>query len=55
MKTYEVAITITDVTSVDAHSEEEALAIAEEVFNENGLLIGNYKFDIIETRQYDGE
>lgn len=48
-KEYEVSITITDVTSVDAYSPEEAQDIAEKIFQENGLIIGNYEFDVYEV------
>lgn len=48
---YEVAITMTDVTSVDAESPEEALRIAHDIFEENGLTTGNYELDIIDERE----
>ena len=48
MKTYDVAITITDVVSVDATSEDEAYALASNIFTENGLTShNNYELDII--------
>ena len=47
MKEYTVAITITDVTSVDASSEEEALDIARGIFEENGYETYNADLDII--------
>ena len=61
MKEYEVAITVTDVTSVDASSEEEAKQLAWDIFKENGYdmfdaeldVIGEYELDIIAT--YDME
>lgn len=53
--TYEVSITITDTTSVDAHSAEEAREIAEDIFAENGLIIGNYQIDITDVQGYDGD
>lgn len=48
MKEYEIAITITDVTSVDAETEEEALEIARDIFKENGYdLDRDYELDVI--------
>lgn len=48
MKEYEIAITITDVTSVDASSKEEAIQIAEDIFRENGYDLDRaYEIDII--------
>ena len=52
--TYEVSITITDTTSVDAYSAEEAREIAEDIFAENGLIIGNYQIDITDVQEYGG-
>lgn len=46
-KAYQVAVTITDSTEVDASSESEALQIAEDIFRENGLITGNAQLDII--------
>lgn len=52
MKEYEVAITITDVTSVDASSQEEAYEIAKDIFKENGYdLDRDYELDIIYERE----
>lgn len=54
-KEYEVTITITDCTRVDAYSEEEAIDIAEGIFEENGLIIGNYEFDVYEVGDIEDE
>ena len=52
MKEYEVAITITDVTSVDASSREEAYEIAKDIFKENGYDLDRaYELDIIDERE----
>ena len=54
-KQYEVSITITDTTDVNAYSAEEAREIAEDIFAENGLIIGNYQIDITDIQEYDGD
>lgn len=52
MKEYEVAITITDVTSVDASSQEEAYEIAKDIFKESGYDLDRaYELDIIDERE----
>lgn len=54
MKQYEVAITITDVTSVDASSEEEAYEIARDIFKEDGYDLDRaYELDVIDVRDME--
>ncbi|MFJ6416507.1 hypothetical protein [Paeniglutamicibacter sp. NPDC091659] len=57
MKTYEIAVTVTDVTSVNAKSEEEAYALAGEVFVESGYDFEgtNAQLDIIDIADDDSE
>lgn len=49
MKTYEIAITITDTTSVNASTEDEAYELARTVFAESGYyqMDSNAELDII--------
>jgi len=53
MKNYDVAITTTDVTQVTAESEQEAYAIALDIFTENNIAVGNYELDIIGIGEAD--
>lgn len=48
MATFEIAITITDVTEVNASSEAEAYEIARSIFKESGYDLDRaYELDII--------
>lgn len=57
MKTFEVAITMTDVTSVDAETAEEAYDIARDIFADAGYynIHSNAELDIIGVSEYDGD
>jgi len=50
---YKIQITLRDQTVVTAHSDIEALNLAEEVFKENGYDITNADLDILEV--YEAE
>lgn len=52
MKTYEVAFTFTDCTEVTAESDEEALELAQTVFNESGYNVRG-ELDIIHVSEAD--
>lgn len=48
MATYEIAITITDVTEVNASTETEAYELAADIFRESGYDLDRaYELDII--------
>lgn len=57
MKTYEIALTITDSTSVDAESEEEAIKIAQDIFRESGYydIDSNAELDVIGVSDDESE
>ena len=46
---YKIQITLRDQTVVTAHSDIEALNLAEEVFKENGYDITNADLDILDV------
>jgi len=50
---YKIQITLRDQTIVTAHSDMDALNLAEEVFKENGYDITNADLDILEV--YEAE
>jgi len=50
---YKIQITLRDQTVVTAHSDMDALNLAEEVFKENGYDITNADLDILEV--YEAE
>jgi len=53
MLDYKITITVRDETMVSAHSDMEALNLAEEVFKEHGYDITNADLDILEV--YEAE
>jgi hypothetical protein len=57
MKSYQIAITITDVTEVGAKSEEEAYQIARDIFTESGYFdtSNNAELDIIGISELQGD
>lgn len=56
MKTFTIYITATDETEVDAETEEEALELAQTVFEESGWQgVPNADIEIAGVREYDDE
>jgi hypothetical protein len=55
MKKYQIVVTITDGVDVDANSPNEALELAETIFREAGLMIGNAELDIMSVEELDHE
>lgn len=51
MKTYQVHLTIADVTEVCAENEKEAEELAWEIFKENYKYMGNAEVDVEEVSE----